>query len=165
MTKRWMGTTIVLAALATGVAACSSGGGESGAGAPSATSGPDNTAAPAHPAQAKAPAQTKADASDTHGHTGSSGGTAASSSVPVYRPSTVVSQSPFHTQLTSANSVATVSAFYENWVKNGGWSVISQNHSAYNTSIVARHGSRGATVSISSNGRGGVGISLSSYST
>lgn len=83
--------------------------------------------------------------------------------MPDYEPSKVVSQAGGHTQLSSADSVSKVTAFYEEALKSGGWSIISAAKTSTSTNIVAKRGSQGVTVAISYAGPAGTSISVSTY--
>jgi hypothetical protein len=74
----------------------------------------------------------------------------------------VVSDSPGSLQLSSPDSVQKVTAFYDNAIAQGGWSIISSSKSGSNTSITAKRGNTGTSVSISNTGSGSY-ISLVTY--
>lgn len=92
------------------------------------------------------------------------GSTPASSSnnLPRYTPSTVVSDTPGSLQLTSPDSVQKVTAFYDDALTKGGWSIISSSKTGASTNITARKGTTGTTLSVSSTGSGTY-ISLVTY--
>lgn len=75
----------------------------------------------------------------------------------------MVSESPGHLQLTSSDDVQKVTAFYDNALTTGGWSIASSSKTAYSTNITARRGSTGTTLSISTAGPAGTSISISTY--
>jgi hypothetical protein len=85
-----------------------------------------------------------------------------STTLPRYQPSSVVSDTPGSLQLTSPDSVQKVTAFYDNALAQGGWSIVSSSKTAYSTSITAKRGSTGTSLSISSTGSGTY-ISLTTY--
>ena len=146
MRRTWMHAILAIA-LAAGVGACSSSGGNSSAPATSATSAASSFAAPS---SASAPASTAASPST------------ASGALPNYEPSKVVSQAGGHTQLFSSDSVSKVTAFYDEALKSGGWSTAKTSAS---TTIVAKRDGYGVTVAIRSAGPAGTSISISTYPT
>ncbi len=135
--------------LACGLAACGSGGSSSGTATTSTeTHSTSSTSAPASTASSPtAPSTTSAPAS--------------SSEVPIYQPSSVVSQATGHTELKSPDPVSKVTDFYEKAFS--GWTITSSTKSGYNSTIIAKRGSQGATVSISSAGSAGTTIAISTY--
>lgn len=114
---------------------------------PPTTSPPSSPSAPSTTAPTSAP--TTAAGSDT---------------VPIYQPSTVVSQAGGHTQLTSPDDVAKVTAFYKQALSQDGWSLTSSATTAASANFVARRTGMGATVAISTMGPRGTSISVSTYS-
>ena len=84
-----------------------------------------------------------------------------SASLPRYQPSTVVSDSGGSLQLTSPDPVAKVTAFYDEALAQG-WTIISSSKSGFNTSITAKKGNVGTSLSISTTGSGSY-ISLVTY--
>ncbi len=143
MRRTWMPAILALA-LAAGVGACSSSGGNSAAPAASATSA---ASSPAAPSSAPAPAATAAGA------------------LPIYKPSKVVSDVGGHTQLSSQDPVSKVTAFYDAALHSGGWTVISSAETSVSTNIVAKRDGHGVTVAISSAGPVGTSISITTYPT
>ena len=95
---------------------------------------------------------------------GTTSGSASSSStsLPKYNPSNVVSDDPGSLQLTTSDSLQSVTAFYDNELSKGGWSIISSSKTDYSTNITAKKGSTGTTLSVSMTGSG-VYISLVTY--
>jgi hypothetical protein len=85
-----------------------------------------------------------------------------SSTLPQYQPSSVVSQATGSLQLTSPSSVQQVTAFYDNAIARGGWTIVSNSKTAYSTNITATRGHVGTTLSVSSTGSGTY-ISLVTY--
>jgi hypothetical protein len=77
----------------------------------------------------------------------------------------MVSDAGGHIQLSSPDPVSKVTDFYDNALKSGGWSVTSSTKSGYNTTIIAKRGGQGATISISAAGSSGTSISVSTYPT
>ena len=102
-----------------------------------------------------------AQASSNSSSLGSSPATS-SNTLPKYEPSTVVSDAPGSLQLTSTDSIQKVTAFYDDALAKGGWSIISNSKTAYSTNITAKKGSTGTTLSISTTGSGTY-ISLVTY--
>ena len=82
--------------------------------------------------------------------------------LPRYMPSSVVSDSPGSLQLTSPDSIQKITAFYDNALTTGGWTIVSNSKTAYSTNITAKKGSTGTTLSISTTGSGCY-ISLVTY--
>lgn len=74
----------------------------------------------------------------------------------------MVSDTPGSLQLTSTDSVQKVTAFYDNALSQGGWTIISTSKTAASTNITAKRGSTGTTLSISTTGTGTY-ISLVTY--
>jgi hypothetical protein len=146
MRRTWM-SAILAIALAAGAGACSSSGGNPAAPATSAAS------SSAAPSSAAAPASTAASPSTAPG------------ALPNYEPSKVVSDVGGHTQLSSPDSVSKVTAFYDEAIKSGGWSITSSAKTSASTNIVATRDGHGVTIAISSAGPAGTSISVSSYST
>jgi len=144
MRATWM-SAIVAVALAAGVAACGSSGGNSAAPAAASSS--------AAPSSASVPASTTASPST------------ASGALPNYEPSKVVSEAGGHTQLSSSDSVLKVTAFYDEALKSGGWNITSSAKTGASTTIVAKRDGHGVTVAISSAGPAGTSISISTYPT
>ena len=149
MRRTWIHAILAIA-LAAGVGACSSSDGNSSAPATSATSAASSLAASS---SASAPASTAASRST------------ASGALPNYEPSKVVSQAGGHTQLFSSDSVSKVTAFYDEALKSGEWSIISSAKTSASTTIVAKRDGHGVTVAISSAGPAGTSISISTYPT
>lgn len=85
-----------------------------------------------------------------------------SNTLPRYQPSSVVSDAPGSLQLTSPDSIQKVTAFYDDALTKGDWSIISNSKTAYSTNITAKKGSTGTTLSISATGSGTY-ISLVTY--
>jgi hypothetical protein len=85
-----------------------------------------------------------------------------STTLPRYEPSSVVSDTTGSLQFTSPDSVQKVTAFYDNALAEGGWSIISSSKTEYNTSVTAKKGNTGTSLSISATG-GGTYISLTTY--
>lgn len=84
-----------------------------------------------------------------------------SATLPRYQPSTVVSDAGGSLQLTSPDSVEKVTAFYDDALAQG-WTVISSSKTGANTSITAKKGNVGTSLSISTTGSGCY-ISLVTY--
>ena len=141
---------ILATGLMAGVVACSSGSGNSASSAAPATSAAPSSAAPAATSAAASPA---------------SSASSAGSALPDYKPSKVISQAGGHTQLSSTASVSTVTAFYEKALKSGGWTIISTAKTSTSANFVAKRGTHGVTVAISSAGPAGTSISVSTYKT
>jgi hypothetical protein len=152
MLKRRIWTGAAVAALAIGVAACgSSGGGASKSDAGSAKPASDSASTAAPAPTAAAPAPVSAPKAGTQ-----------SASIPEYQPSSVISRSPGHVQLSSPDSVTKVGDFYKQALDRGGWHISSDASSPYSVNLVAQRSSEGATVAIASTGRG-ASISVSDY--
>jgi hypothetical protein len=158
MSKYWFGAAgALVAALALG--ACGTGGSASGPSSTAAppkttpTTAPPTTTAPSAPAPPATAPPTSAPAAPA----------AAGDAVPVFQPSTVVSQASGHTQLTSPQGVGTVTAFYENALHQNGWSITSNAKTATSANFVAHKSGQGATVSISTMGPSGTSVSISTY--
>jgi len=77
----------------------------------------------------------------------------------------VVSEVGGHSQLSSPDSVSKVTAFYDEVLKSGGWSITSSAKTSTSTTIVANRDGHGVTVAISSVGPAGTSISISTYPT
>lgn len=92
----------------------------------------------------------------------SSPSTTNSGTLPRYMPSSVVSDTPGSLQLTSPDSIQKITAFYDNALTTGGWTIVSNSKTAYSTNITARKGGTGTTLSISTTGSGCY-ISLVTY--
>jgi hypothetical protein len=56
-----------------------------------------------------------------------------------------------------------VTAFYGKALKDGGWGIVSAAKTSASTNIVAKRGSHGVTIAISSVGPAGTSISVSTY--
>jgi hypothetical protein len=160
MRKLWLGA-LTIPSLAIVMSACSANNGASPAttAAPTTsaaakstatTSAPPTTApaAPAAPASTPAPAPSSATNSGT---------------VPNYQPSSVVGEATGHTQLSSPDGVAKVTAFYEGVLRQNGWSLSSSNKTATSANLIAHRSGQGATVAISTAGPSGTSISISTY--
>lgn len=133
---------ILALALAAGVGACSTGGGN-----------------PAAPALSPSSATPSAASSTAAARTVARAGTAAGS-LPAYQPSKVVSETSGGTELSTADSVSKVTRFYENALKDGGWRVVSTAKTAAKTTIVAMRGRNGVGILISSAVPAGTSISV-----
>ncbi len=83
--------------------------------------------------------------------------------VPLFQPSTVVSQAPGHTQLTTSADVATVTAYYDKALAQGGWVITSNAKTASSANFVVHKAGEGATIAVASAGPNGTSISVSSY--
>jgi hypothetical protein len=92
----------------------------------------------------------------------SSTSTPDSTTLPRYMPSSVVSDTAGSLQLTSPDSVQKLTAFYDNALSQGGWTIVSTSKTTYSTNITARKGGTGTTLSISVTGSGTY-ISLTTY--
>lgn len=159
MRKFWLGA-LTIPSLAIAMSACSANNGAS----PSTTAAPTTSAAakpatnpppatpPAAPAAPAAPAPAPAPSSPT-----------TSGAVPSYQPSSVVSEAGGHTQLSSPDGVAKVTAFYEGVLAQNGWSLSSSTKTAASANLIAHRSGRGATVAISTTGPTGTSISISTY--
>jgi hypothetical protein len=161
MYKKLLGTTAIALVIGMGAAAC----GTSGSGP-----GTDRTASPASPSTVPAPSPETTTPTDG----GASSPTPApvqpqqpsrpsSASVPAYQPSSVVSQSPNHTQLKSVDPVAKVTSFYDGFFNRDGWTIVSSNKTAYSANVVAKRSGQGATIAIASAGPAGTSVSISTY--
>ncbi|HVB45895.1 MAG TPA: hypothetical protein VNF47_24740 [Streptosporangiaceae bacterium] len=134
-----------MAVLTAVLSACGSGGGGTSA-SPAPASSASPSSAPGTPAES-----------------GSAAPSRTSGSLPVYQPSVLVSKTANHVQLTSTSSVEQVTAFYDKALSEGGWTVISASKSAFSTSITAKRGTTGTTLSITAAGPAGTTISISTY--
>jgi hypothetical protein len=171
MRKFWL-ATIVVVPLAVIFSACSSNGGGT---APSAGGGssagsvssaaPPTTAPPAPANGAFLPSKPAASAPAATGGSSSTGGEASASSsvLAKYQPSTVVSESGGHTQLTSPDDVSKLTAFYQSALQQGGWSISSTAKTASSANFVAHKTGEGVTVAISTMGPSGTSVSISTY--
>jgi hypothetical protein len=155
-------TVVALVTLALAISACGSNGTNSstskGAATTTTTQAAPATSAPttSSPSTTAAPATTAPSTAPT---------TAPSSgSVPTYQPSTVVSQAAGHTQLTTPDNVAKVTAFYKQALSQNGWTLTSSTTTAASANFVAKRSGMGATVAISTMGPTGTSISISTYS-
>jgi hypothetical protein len=170
MRKFWL-ATIVVVPLAVIFSACSSNGGTApraggGSSAGSVSSGvPPTTAPPAPATGGSSPSKSAASASAATGSSPSTGGEAntGSGALAKYQPSTVVSESGGHTQLTSPDDVSKVTAFYQSALQQGGWSISSTAKTASSANFVAHKTGEGVTVAISTMGPSGTSISISTY--
>lgn len=88
--------------------------------------------------------------------------TSAAGEIPIYQPSTLVSQSMGSTVLSSTDSVGKVSDFYLAAVDKGGWQIVSKSVTPYSASLTVKRSGRGASISIATSGPGTV-ISISTY--
>jgi hypothetical protein len=95
-------------------------------------------------------------------HSDGSAPATSSNSLPRYTPSSVVSDTTGSLQLTSPDSVQKVTAFYDDALAKGGWSIISSSKTGASTNITARKSGTGTTLSVSSTGAGTY-ISLVTY--
>lgn len=93
--------------------------------------------------------------------TASAGGAIAG--VPLYQPSTIVSQINGAVVLRSPDPVAKVTAFYMDAVDKGGWNSVSKTITNYNRNLTVERPGHGANISISPSGSGSL-ISISTYS-
>jgi hypothetical protein len=157
--KHWIGLGLAVP-LAAGLGACgasgssgtpSSGGTTSAAAASDGSSAPTPSTAP-RPTAAKSPAPAPAPAPAS-----------GSSAIPSFEPSTVISQSAGHTQLSSPEGVAKVTAFYDSVLSKGGWSISSSAKTSTSSNFVVRRSGHGGTVSLASAGPAGTSISISTY--
>lgn len=92
-----------------------------------------------------------------------SGGNASSSplrGLPTFVPSSVISKTPGHEQLTSPEGLRKVATFYANALIRRGWTIASTDTSGYNGVLTARRGYEEATITISTTGRKGTSISF-----
>ncbi|MGZ4523133.1 MAG: hypothetical protein ACXVXP_14415 [Mycobacteriaceae bacterium] len=131
-----------------GVTACGGGGSSSGTAATSTTTS----------AAASRTTSTVTSAEPTTTATA----TSAAGEIPIYQPSTLVSQSMGSTVLSSTDSVGKVSDFYLAAVDKGGWQIVSKSVTAYSASLTVKRSGRGASISIATSGPGTV-ISISTY--
>jgi hypothetical protein len=130
--------------LALGLAACGSSGG--GSAATTSTTSPHSTSAPTTSA-----GETSSTSTPTTG----------AGEMPIYQPSTVISRTSGHTQLTTPDSVEQVTSFYDKALT--GWTITSSSKTATSTNIVAKRGNQGVTLAISPQGPSGTSISISMY--
>jgi hypothetical protein len=151
MRKYYLGA-IAAVPLALIMGACNS---NSGTSASPTTSAPK--AAPTTAPPTTAPPTTAAPA------TSAPAPAASSATVPIYQPSTVISQATGHTQLSSPDDVAKVTAFYQNALGQGGWSITSNAKTTTSANFVAKRTGQGTTVAISTTGPSGTSISISTY--
>lgn len=136
-----------------GVTACGGGGSSSGTAATSTT-----TSAAASRTTSTV---TSAEPTTTATATATSAESAAGE-IPIYQPSTLVSQATGSTVLSSTDSVGKVSDFYLAAVDKGGWQIVSKSVTAYSASLTVKRSGRGASISIATSGPGTV-ISISTY--
>jgi hypothetical protein len=157
MRKLALGSGIVVA-LALVMSACGGNGGSTkgAAGTAAPKSAPSTTPTTA----ASAPPTTAPTAPTT---APSPGGQPSPGTVPIYQPSSVVSQAAGHTQLTSPDDVAKVTAFYQQALSQDGWGLTSTAKTATSANFVAKRSGMGATVAISTTGPTGTSISVSTY--
>jgi uncharacterized iron-regulated membrane protein len=80
--------------------------------------------------------------------------------IPDYKPSSVVSKSPYSTALTSPDSIAQVGAFYASVLEKDGWQISAKATSNYSASFTAQRTGEGVTISVYPRGSGS-GISVS----
>jgi hypothetical protein len=92
------------------------------------------------------------------------GGSTTEHGVPNYQPSSVVSQAPGSTTLSSSDSVEKVTAFYLNVIHAGRWHTVSQSVTGHNASLTIKKSHQGASILISPTGSHTV-ISISTNPT
>jgi hypothetical protein len=170
MRKYWL-ATIVVVPLAVIFSACSSNGGTTPSAGGGSSSGsvksaaPPTTAPSAPKTAAPPPSKPVTSVPAATGNSPSTGGGATVNSglLANYQPSTVVSESGGHTQLTSPDDVSKVTSFYQNALQQGGWSISSTAKTASSANFVAHKTGEGVTVAISTMGPAGTSISISTY--
>jgi hypothetical protein len=171
MRKYWLSTLLVVP-LALIFSACSSNGGTqpaagaggSGANVSAGAQAPAGSTAPTS-ASTTAPKRLHTPAPSRARHTPSTGthSTSNTAALPNYQPSTVVSQAGGHTQLTSPDDVSKLTAFYQNALQQGGWSISSSAKTTASTNLIAHRTGQGVTIAISNAGPAGTSISISTY--
>ncbi|MFZ2174082.1 MAG: hypothetical protein WAW17_08630 [Rhodococcus sp. (in: high G+C Gram-positive bacteria)] len=82
--------------------------------------------------------------------------------IPIYQPSSLVSQAIGSTVLTSADPIEKISDFYVDAVEKGGWETVSKSVTRYSTNLTVKKSGQGASISIAPSGEGTV-ISISTY--
>jgi hypothetical protein len=89
----------------------------------------------------------------------------ATAGIPLYQPSTVVSQAAGSTVLHTPDPVAKVEDFYEEAIERGGWQVVSKSSTDYSANYVVRKAGQGATISVAQTPGAGpaIVISISTY--
>lgn len=87
---------------------------------------------------------------------------AATTPLPDYQPSSIVTKSPGVTVLTSPSGVTTVGVFYKDALAEGGWQVTSASTNAYHASFAARRAGQGVSITVYPNGNGS-GMTISTH--
>jgi hypothetical protein len=82
--------------------------------------------------------------------------------VPIYKPSTLVHKTKTTELLRTRTRVVKVSAFYAKRLRGNGWHVIRATRLAYSANFMAKRRAKGATIQISSTGKGS-SISIVTY--
>jgi hypothetical protein len=82
--------------------------------------------------------------------------------VPIYKPSTLVHKTKTTQQRRTRSRVVKVSAFYAKALRRKGWHIIHATRLAYSANFMAKRRAKGATIQISSTGKGS-SISIVTY--
>lgn len=155
---------VVLVPLAIILGACGTNGSASkGASTAPTQAAPPSSAATTSPPSTNPPGTTTPPSTPAATPTTAPAAGPNSGNVPIFQPSTVVSQAGGHTQLTSSDGVAKVTAFYKQALSQDGWTLSSSTTTAASANFVARGNGEGATVAISTMGPSGTSISISTY--
>ena len=155
---------VAVSALAIGVSACGgSSGGSSGGSATKTAAAKQSAPATTASSAAAAPASTSTSAtSAAAADSGNDGPTSATASVPVYKPSTVVSKHGGSIVLTSPDSLTKIGSYYKGVLAKDGWQLRTATVTAGSASFSAHRTGEGATVSVYPSGSGS-GISITTY--
>jgi hypothetical protein len=153
-------------ALAIGVSACGgSSGGSTGGSASKTAAAKQSRPAKTASSSASAPASTSASATSAAAASGSGASASksnATTTVPDYKPSSIVSKHGGSTVLSSPDPVAKVGAYYKGALAKGGWQVRSAVVTAASASFSAHRAGEGVTISVYPNASGS-GISITTY--